>query len=721
MSIALPLALRRPDRVQILALCCALALGIAAFVGVTGGDIARPSNLGWLSEGDPAQHYLGWSFFRHAPWQIPLGANPDYGLELGGSIVYTDSIPLFAFLLKPFSRLLPAEFQYFGVWVLACFCLQAVFARRLLARWTSSLPLQLVGVAFFVLTPAFLWRLRGHEALLGHWLLLAGLDLYLAPSFRRRAWLLLIALAVLVHAYLWSMVTAIWIADLVQRALTGELKRSRAAADGALGFAFAVLIMAVTGYFIGGGAALAASGYGYYRMNLASPFDSDEGWSRLIPDLPQAGGDYEGFAFLGIGMWIVVLVALGLVLRGAAPRWRRERALPLAVLCGTLLAFAASHHVGLGRLHVLSFALPFRVLALLSVFRSSGRFFWPVLYLIYLGAFRVVLRTVAVRPAVVAVGIALVALQIADSTPALAALRSRLERPEATSPLQAPFWQRAARHYRRIVVVPPRGDDAGSQPLARFAADAGLAIDSGYFARVDPARLSALRARTLGRLARRELDADALYVFADGFTQLAPIAGGRGDQVGDVDGIRVLAPGIDGRKAFDAGAEFRAAEPSRCPGAGTRGLVLSRGARTSACLAYGWGRPGKEGVWARAPQSGVLLRVAGKRPPHSAALVVEADFKPVPGRGAEAGCSVQVFANGQRLGELRFAGDGGRRRFTLPMASLLTGDERALLIEFEVPARPLERLPWRFRKRGVGLRLFGLTLAASSPQAPTAG
>src|SRR5436190_3365625 len=203
MSLALPAAVRLPDRRQLAAVCCALAIGIAAFVGITGGGIARPSNLGWLSEGDPAQHYLGWSFFRHAPWQLPLGANPDYGMELASSIVYTDSIPLLAFLVKPFSRLLPEDFQYFGFWVLTCFCLQAVFARRLLARCTPNIPLQLVGVAFFVLAPPFLWRLRGHEALLGHWLILAGFDVYLAKHFRRRAWLVLIALSVLVHAYLW--------------------------------------------------------------------------------------------------------------------------------------------------------------------------------------------------------------------------------------------------------------------------------------------------------------------------------------------------------------------------------------------------------------------------------------------------------------------------------------------------------------------------------------
>src|SRR5262245_16573097 len=88
--------------------------GVLAFVGVTGGRILRPGYIDWLmGSTDPAANFLGWQFFRHTPiFQFPLGDNPSYGVGMGNSIVYSDSIPLFAFLFKPFNSLLPHTFQY---------------------------------------------------------------------------------------------------------------------------------------------------------------------------------------------------------------------------------------------------------------------------------------------------------------------------------------------------------------------------------------------------------------------------------------------------------------------------------------------------------------------------------------------------------------------------------------------------------------------------------
>ena len=85
-----------------------------------------PSNIGWLlNKLDPAQHFLGWDFYRNSPWTLPVGLNPRFGLDLSSSIVYSDSIPLLAIPFKVFASFLPSPFQYFGLWVLVCFILQA--------------------------------------------------------------------------------------------------------------------------------------------------------------------------------------------------------------------------------------------------------------------------------------------------------------------------------------------------------------------------------------------------------------------------------------------------------------------------------------------------------------------------------------------------------------------------------------------------------------------
>jgi len=102
-----------------------LLLGTVAFFIVVGPRVLNPGNIGWIRAGDPATHYLGWHFFRNSEWSFPVGLNPNYGLEISNAILFSDSNPLLAILFKPFAGLLPETFQYFGVWVYACFVLQA--------------------------------------------------------------------------------------------------------------------------------------------------------------------------------------------------------------------------------------------------------------------------------------------------------------------------------------------------------------------------------------------------------------------------------------------------------------------------------------------------------------------------------------------------------------------------------------------------------------------
>jgi hypothetical protein len=73
-----------------------LLVGTIGYLVIVGPRVLDPANVAWLGEGDPLTHYLGWEFFRDSPLTMPLGRNPRYGLEIGSSIIYSDSIPLLA-------------------------------------------------------------------------------------------------------------------------------------------------------------------------------------------------------------------------------------------------------------------------------------------------------------------------------------------------------------------------------------------------------------------------------------------------------------------------------------------------------------------------------------------------------------------------------------------------------------------------------------------------
>ena len=183
----------------------ALALfSLLAFLLIVGPRVLDFQNIAWLASGDPATHYLGWAFFRHSPWSFPIGLNPDYGMDISSSIVYSDSIPLLAFLFKPFQSFLPEPFQYLGLWALICFVLQAYFAWLLVGLITQDFWQKLLGMGFFVFAPPMLYRLGVHAALASHFLLLAGLYLVMSAKDKgpRFGWTGLLSIAVLVNFYL---------------------------------------------------------------------------------------------------------------------------------------------------------------------------------------------------------------------------------------------------------------------------------------------------------------------------------------------------------------------------------------------------------------------------------------------------------------------------------------------------------------------------------------
>jgi hypothetical protein len=140
-------------------------------------------------------------------------------------VIFSDSNPLLALLFKPFNGWLPQTFQYFGLWLLACFVLQAWFAWKLLGLITDNPVLRLLGTGLLVFSPPMFLRTGGHLSLAGHFLILAALYLALHPALarRRRAWGVLLAATALVHAYLLVMVALLWVADLFAKVMIGQL------------------------------------------------------------------------------------------------------------------------------------------------------------------------------------------------------------------------------------------------------------------------------------------------------------------------------------------------------------------------------------------------------------------------------------------------------------------------------------------------------------------
>ncbi|MFT0171990.1 DUF6311 domain-containing protein [Paraburkholderia mimosarum] len=519
-------------------------IGLLVFLWFGGSAVLHPTNIGWImsSAGDPVQHYVGWQSFRHTPLlQWPLGRNWNYGEDLSTSIVFTDSIPLFALIFKPFNIFLPADFQYAGIWLLVCFMLQAIFAWALVRQLLGDRIIAAIAAGIFTFTPAMLLRGLGHEALVGQWIVLAALNVYFSDRRKTLRWTLLLCIASLVHAYLLVIALAVWATDAIRLFAYRLDSRANIVKRVAINSVAVLGTMWTIGYFFP--ASTATVGFGEYRFDLLSPFNPEEIWSIFYSGKVH-GGDYEGFAYLGAGVILLVAIDLYLMLfRKQRVAFDRKKVLPLAILAVCLVIYAASNRVGVYG-HTFAYPLPRFTTKLTSTFRASGRFAWPGVYLVILGAIVYFARRVNRNVAIAVLGCALV-LQAVDLSKAAGTLRERWGS-QWTNPLSSPFWAAALHQYRQIHIVPPTGLSDFNQ-LAVLGAAKAIPINDGVIARVDDAILAKERSRAAYMIGTRSFDPATLYVFSSNFLWNAAVENAKPtDFVGEVNGYKVYAPNWHG-------------------------------------------------------------------------------------------------------------------------------------------------------------------------------
>ncbi|MFV3413761.1 DUF6311 domain-containing protein [Pseudomonas nitroreducens] len=543
-----------------------ILLGGGLFVALGGLTVLLPSSIGWLMRGlfDPPTNLLGWEFFRETPLlQFPLGANPRYGMEMGSSIVFSDSLPLFALPFKLLGPLLPQTFQYFGLWVLLCLTMQAVFSYLVLSRFTQDRRLLTLGTVLLLLLPPYLIRFAFHLALGGQWLLLGGLYLYFDPRYRAQFWLVLLALATLIHAYLLVMLAAIWGADLLQRLVKREMSLARCVVHGLIGSALVILLMWLIGYFILGSAPTVPGPYG--RMNLLSLVDSRGDWSRLLPALKRPEGmdgflDHDGFAYMGVGVLalLAISVALAVAHRQEEHSGRAFLIWPLVAMSLLMLSISLTNTLSVGPYVVTWLDLPDWGDRLYQVFRSPGRMFWPVFYLLAVTAVAVI--CVRTRPRVaLALLAAATCVQFYDLSSGLQGMRKLFrQEPSWTSPMRSPMWESLGKRYQRILYVFPTHVPEHFIALSDFALHHGMSINSANFARVDAQAQARARERLARQVANGIYDADALYVFNEAaLWDQATRTLSNGAIAGELDGIRLVIPQLQSCPACRS-ADFKA-------------------------------------------------------------------------------------------------------------------------------------------------------------------
>jgi hypothetical protein len=511
------------------------------FLWLMGVESLDPFKFTLFEGGDVAQHFIGWFFFLNEKWMFPIGNLPNLIYPVGSSLAYSDSFPLFALVGKIFSFHSEQLFQITGYWFLLNYCLIGLFGYLILyfigfTPWQASL-----GSLFFPLSPALAFRF-GHPTLCAHWMVVGALVPFfalgskvpLAKRFDLTFGYILVFLAAGSHPYLTAMVLFMVLSFALYRTLVREQDQNKFTKlfFHATGLVFVALFTFwIFGYFQGG--TMGDVGLGFYNTDLLTFFNS-QNKSKWIPGydyLSHSDGAYEGFGWLGMGLILLLAIGLfqslihragGLCIKSIIQR----RWVILTCLCLFLFAAATRYQV-FGHV-ILKVPLPPMFEKIASAFRSSGRFIWPLYYLIMIGILACFFRFFKPKSLFITLGIVCFALgiQIQDNM----ALYDRIRKVDGAyySPVSftSPLWSNLRPFFKRLDLIPP-SLPVGCPPyvtneyyyhhqyyvgFAFLAAKQKLGINSGSRPRIDTVAMSQGCTKDISDFIEGHVDPEVIYV-----------------------------------------------------------------------------------------------------------------------------------------------------------------------------------------------------------------
>lgn len=505
-----------------------LAASLVIFLYLFPFDIIDPMSTSWIwRETDFQQHFLGWQFFvNEGFYQWPLTNLTSLGNGIARSIIFTDSIPLMALLLKPIARFSGLEIQYFGVFIWLSIFLQAIFSFHYLIAKRLTLSQALPLCFLPAISPPVLFRATCHASLTAQWLIVAALLLCESKSFRFYLWISILSLALWIHLYFFAMLFPLFalqlIRHLMDRAGTQLLDFKKILT----GFAIILLQLFALGYLPRNASDAGSSGYGLFTTNLLSPFSSYPDFSILLPPFQLPYGSEEGIIFLGS---VASLMALVVLLTSPC------RAVFMRSLCSDksllflmilMLFYSVSPRISISNYSFELFGLPHVLHSSANILRASGRFAWPIYYFVLLNilasfplAITSLFKRRLKRANLTLILFCMLFFQLADLSNYASQRRTQfqprlLEDPIIRS-IETTITELGVDYPLKIIYFPNFGNPPKWSAFARFALRHNASTNGVYLARYDNAIMKEQDSLNRSRFRSNSLDKAALYVLTD--------------------------------------------------------------------------------------------------------------------------------------------------------------------------------------------------------------
>lgn len=489
-------------------------------------DFLNPFNTAWIANsGDFEQHYIGWQFFRSTPlFQFPLLQIQDYGDISSNSIIFTDSIPFIALILKVLPLPSSLQFQYFGPYVFISILLTALLSQKFFVNRGLEQSISILFSIIISITPVLLARATGHTALTSQWLIIAGFILAQSKKHQFILWFLLLELSLLTHLYMFAMLFGLFLGCTADNIWVKRKPIRRFQCFQLLLCSISLLAsLYAFGYIPVVPSNATASGYGIFSTNLISILDPAQYYSSILPGIPSHYGSHEGIVFPGIVLlFMTLLTTITPDLRRPILQSFLSQPFILTICCLFYL-FAITPTIHLGAVTIDLGRLPYPFFIIGDIFRASGRFVWPLFYffnlnlLLALASFfkkRKVSKNVQLL-----ITLLLVSVAITDLSSFAHDRRLHLKKLLEDNSLSAQSTYKlhkalSSSQVQNLIFIPNSPEPDGWNKFASYAALHQAKTNGTSLARYNNKQLLIQNRINLKNLTANNLQ-DALYIFTD--------------------------------------------------------------------------------------------------------------------------------------------------------------------------------------------------------------
>ena len=484
---------------------------------ILGSGNILPTSDDWMLHGDAAQSFIIWKYFFNDVWRFPIGLNPNYGLGQGSSIIYSGTIPLLSIFFKLIKSLLPSNFHHFSIWIFLCFLLQSLFSYLLIKRFTKDDAYALIGSIFFITAPLFINTVSIHIALSGQWIIL--LSFYIQSMVNNKKtiyWIFIILLSSLIQLYFTAMLYLMYSIFKFDELLKNK-NFFNFIKELLVPIFFLLPLMYILGYFSFPLQNVLGHGFGYYKLNLLSLFnpwstniDGSVKWSWILPKIKINHNLNESFNYIGLGGLLLFFSSIIILLKNIKKiDYAQFRAIILIFVFFFIIALSNKVEYG----DKLLFEIPLNkyLYGIASIFRVSGRFFWPCYYLILILGIIIIYKSFNKKKSIFFLSI-LVVIQIIDISSGLKEYVNGKSFNKEKIVLDDPIWKKMENDYEVVSSTLIRNQSNDFYKLLAFLKKASIKSEVAYLGRFDRKKLINLRYFNYNSFYLKNLPENKFYI-----------------------------------------------------------------------------------------------------------------------------------------------------------------------------------------------------------------